>query len=582
MKWIVYVLLISLFAGCVSGEDPPAPTPAEEQFVLEHELTWTPENPLAGEVVTFSLMSNVETDDIQWVYGDGTTGSKATHTYRHSGQFEIVAEYLFANEKVEVRATLTIREIPTGTPVVPDGDPAPADPAPPEGQPEPEELTTITLADAPFTIEADGSQVQLIATSAFTLNQVRWGDGTVDQSTEHQYLRNGNWSISVLFNESMQVETFAITTGFEPHVVVAIPDSGINPYHELYYRPHRTEHPCTYVENFPCNIPALPLSVGKYNTYAEAWAADEEIFRTMNTMQWFWIPQTTFIAVMCEGSTNAAGEADAATGVEDLCLIDDSSMHGTGTTSSVIMENPDALLIFKEGNSATNVFENPDLQIDIISYSWGAAVPLVLGPLFYETWSPFFVAASGNEGAFPVILEAQKAHPNIINVGAGDSETQTEPGYSGWKTMDYVSEYCRPTAQTQSISEIRERYCGTSFSAPTLAGALSLIILELRRESGYSGTMRDGMVDPILGVDKWDVRAALNSTATYEPKQSYDSGGETVPLVAPWYQWGWGYFAKEQVPAALDCIKNNVCPSRPDETVAYMEALWTYRTTTSV
>ena len=56
-----------------------------------------------------------------------------------------------------------------------------------------------------------------------------------------------------------------------PTVVVAVADSGVNPYHRAFYRPGNTEHPCTYVTGFTnCSLRALELSVGKYDDPAKA------------------------------------------------------------------------------------------------------------------------------------------------------------------------------------------------------------------------------------------------------------------------------------------------------------------------
>lgn len=372
-------------------------------------------------------------------------------------------------------------------------------------------------------------------------------------------------------------------TGPIPHVVVAIPDSGINPYHEMYYRPNLTAHPCTYVPGFPCSIPALNLSVGRFEKWEDAYAADAAVWNATQPRTWYWIPQTVFIAAMCEGSTNIEGDVAMET---DLCLIDDTEMHGTGTTSSVLSENPNALLVFKEGNSATNVFEDGLLPIDVVSYSWGAAVPLPTPGLATvpRDYSPFFVAASGNEGAFPVVLDTEKASQAVINVGAADAATRSEPGYTGWKTMDYVSQYCRPTADTMTVRGYRESFCGTSFAAPTVAGALSKVILDIRRTSGYTGGMQGQVVDPILGVTKWDVRDALNRTATYAPQARFPAAPGSVPLVesAPAYQWGWGYVDAGVVDATVACVLHDACPPQKDETtVAYMQALWAFRDATA-
>ncbi|MBI2516502.1 MAG: hypothetical protein HYV95_06255 [Opitutae bacterium] len=79
---------------------------------------------------------------------------------------------------------------------------------------------------------------------------------------------------------------------FTPQVVATMADSGVNPYHEIYYRPDLTEHPCTYVQGYDCSIPALPLSIGKYATWQEAFEADRALWASVKPHQWYWIPKT--------------------------------------------------------------------------------------------------------------------------------------------------------------------------------------------------------------------------------------------------------------------------------------------------
>ncbi len=371
---------------------------------------------------------------------------------------------------------------------------------------------------------------------------------------------------------------------YRPHVVVGVPDSGFNVYHEMYRRPHLTEHPCTYVRDYPCDVPALNLSLNAA-TFEQALELDRPIWESIEPGDHYWIPGTNIIGAICHQPY--AGSTASQTGTapeQDYCILDDTSMHGTGVSSSVLSENPEALLVVVEGNSGgADYLTDGNLPIDVVNFSWGAAVPLAGLYITQENFGPFYVAASGNEGAFPVVLDSTKSHPSVITVGGADGRTQTEPGYSSWKTADFVSEYCRWTADTQTKHGIRESYCGTSFAAPTFAGALSKIILELRKASGYDGTIVNGMVDPILGISKWDVRDALNATATYQKTGPFKAGAHLAPLVtsAPVYQYGWGYFASDQVDAALNCIRTEICPEKDAQTRSVMELAWTYREATA-
>ncbi len=580
---VVFLLLLPATAGCLQQETNPTQMQEPPPHPLEaSSFTWTPFFPEAGEPVRFipNVRSNEPGDEVvalKWDLG-GTlnTDNRPLHVFQAAGDHDVrltiqtrIGGQHILEETVEVlpgRGTAP-QSTPTG---------APAEPTAP-----PEPLWSINQSTVHFAFRFDEA-----------VESVHWdfGDGTTsnEHRPTHVYASVGDFDVTlrVLAPSGIHETRFNVTVEsvpFLPHVIVAVPDSGVNPYHAVYHRPQLTAHPCTYIRDYPCDIPALELTLDA-SSWQEAFQADKEKWEAIRPGDRFWIPGTNLITVMCQepytGSTATSGVG--ATGV-DHCILDDSSMHGTGSTSSVLSENPEALLIFEEGNSNHDSLIDGTFPIDVINFSWGAAVPLAGTNLLQTDYAPFFVAASGNEGAFPVLLDGQKSHPSVINVGGADGASQTEPGYSSWKTADFVSEYCRPTAQTRSLTETRERYCGTSFPAPTLAGALSKIILGLRKSSGYTGSIQDGMVDPLLGISKADVRDALNRTATYEATGPFPADPEYVPLVesAPFYQYGWGYFAREQVPAALECILSDVCPDKPDAAVAYMDALWTYRETTA-
>ncbi|MBI2078288.1 MAG: hypothetical protein HYT80_07980 [Euryarchaeota archaeon] len=140
-------------------------------------------------------------------------------------------------------------------------------------------------------------------------------------------------------------------------------------------------------------------------------------------------------------------------------------------------------------------------------------------------------------------MDCWKGNSRLIAVGGAYATSRSEEPAAG-KLTDVVSYFCRPTAQTNSINDNRATYCGTSFAAPTVAGALSKVILGIRQQSGYTGSVKDGFVDPVRGVSIKHLRDAMNGTASYSPKSEYADNYLGVPLVtqAPWYQWGWGFF----------------------------------------
>ncbi|MGB0651888.1 MAG: PKD domain-containing protein [Thermoplasmatota archaeon] len=574
--------------GADAGEAATAPAPR-----IEVDFAWSPHFPAPGEEVTFEprirVVAGDSLDILRWDFGDGrqTNDNLPAHTFEQEGPATVRLDVQTTSgarghveHVLDVVDHLAVQKPGPASAEGGDGGQGGSDAAVPAPPPSVEIL-----------FEQEDNVVHLAARWSAAPDQVFWafGDGTTSTEARpsHEYLSKGTFNVTVRgdvggFIVEAAAAILVDRLPMQPHVVVGVPDSGINPYHEVYRRPELTEHPCTYIEDYPCNIPALELTLGTSNWHA-AFEADRAKWEAIRPGDRYWIPGTNIIGAVCdqpyEGST--AGSTNPAGGV-DHCILDDTSMHGTGTTSSVLSENPDALLVFVEGNSGgVEYLLDGTFPIDIVSYSWGAAVPLFVPLLLTESYAPFFVAASGNEGAFPVILDSGKQHPSVINVGGGDGATRTEPGYSSWKTADFVSQYCRPTAQTESIREQRDRYCGTSFSAPTFAGALSKVILELRRASGYTGSVENGMVDPILGISKADVRHAFNLSARYDPVSPFPAAPGSVPLAqsAPYYQWGWGYVSRNEVPAVLACLLEATCRSKDDATVAYMEALWTYRET---
>lgn len=349
---------------------------------------------------------------------------------------------------------------------------------------------------------------------------------------------------------------------FVPHVIVGVPDSGINPYHALYYRENNTAHPCTYIVDFPCDVQALNLSVGVHDDWEKAFEADKALWESVEPETWYWIPKTVFVAVACDKGTTS------------VCILDDNGMHGTGTTSSILTENPDALIAFKEGGSGVKLFHDAGILVDLFSVSWGYIVPVPIpSAVFSDTYSPIYIKAAGNDPRSS-LMDSWSGAPDVISVGGAYAEGTEEA--LATKQPDIVSYYCRPTAQTKSIDEMRDSYCGTSFAAPTAAGGISKVILALRQASGYNGTIEGGYVDPVLEITVKDLRNALNLTASYSPENQYPNSRATaVPLNkdAPWLQWGWGFYDGLVADTTIAFFLEGAQASKPAEAAEYMATM---------
>jgi hypothetical protein len=370
-----------------------------------------------------------------------------------------------------------------------------------------------------------------------------------------------------------------------PHVTVGVPDTGINPYHEAYHRPNLTAHPCTYIPDFPCDVPALNLTLdaGDLET---AIREDLDVWKSVEPDQWYWIPGTSIVAVSCEDDGAPCFFSCSIEALEERDELEcGHGSHGTHSTSSALAENPEALIAFREASGQISAFEDRGIPVDIYSVSWGLAAPTPI-PSPVNCGSPdiepMYVTSAGNDPR-PTVADCWAGDPAAISVGGAYAQDRSEEGDAA-KTPEVVTYYCRPTADASTLDGYEEA-CGTSFAAPTVAGALSKTLLDVREHTGYTGNRDGSLLDPTFGDDGLavgDLRDAMNRTATYDPEPRYDNTdtGGSVPLnpAAPWIQWGWGFYDGWVAEDTTDHLLEEPAPPKPGPDRAYMEAQHTAKT----
>lgn len=362
-----------------------------------------------------------------------------------------------------------------------------------------------------------------------------------------------------------QAAAAAYANGTAPRVIVGLPDSGINPYHEAFHRPGLTEHPCTYLEGVPCTIQKLPLSVGEYDDYEAAVQADRHLWEDVEEGTVYWVPETNVIAATCqegyEREDRDWGE----------CILDVDG-HGTAAASSVVTENPKAFLAIEHGDATFEHLDAHGVPLDVRSVSWQSTKP----DLEPDKGQPVYVISAGNE-PWSTLMDGWSGHPSHVAVGGGYPHGATEEAAT--RQPDVVSYYCRPVAAHDAVTQWRTA-CGTSFSAPTVAGALSKVILDVREHTGYEGGLESGVVDPEHGLTVGDLRDAMNRTASYEPTGEYatDAGGVPVQEHAPWLDWGWGFYDGKEAEATTEALLgDDPAQEKPEEAREYMAAQQTVR-----
>ena len=312
-----------------------------------------------------------------------------------------------------------------------------------------------------------------------------------------------------------------------PLTVVAINDSGINPYHlefsaQTYPDPevlaltaNFTKHPSEYIPGYPKDAEAIPATLGKgYFPAEDARGPDANGDGIPDGSIWdlksasapwglefgklYWIPGTKII-----GATQPALLACSNCAAGNHVILDDDG-HGTGS-SSVSVGNrygycPTCLLFSEKGLNAVPAAGYP--WVDINSNSWGTIANAphlgILGSQANQTRAAvdrgqtvLFAAGNGTANAFDtpsptygtpttgpdwhVIVGAIRRDVERPIVGDG-----TPAHLSSWGDGNLPSA-CRTGVVSQCA------FSGTSAATPYTAGVFGNVLTEIRRQIGETG-----------------------------------------------------------------------------------------------
>ena len=409
--------------------------------------------------------------------------------------------------------------------------------------------------------------------------------------------RRQTTSVLVADPERLAQETTAVT-------VIAINDSGINPYHlefsaQTYPDPdvlalteNFTRHPSEYIPGYPADAQALPITLGQgyYPTQ------DKPIWTGNTTIQpskLYWIPGTKIIGAIDKGALVASN-----TGEDKHPILDDNG-HGSGS-ASVSAGNrygycPTCLLLVVEALDATVAakYSWVDISSNSFGYVGGLPLGLAFGPS-EETraaaergQTTLFAAGNGIGNAFDVPIAtygSDQTGPDWnITVGALRRDNQRAvvgdgiPVHiSAWGDGNLPSA-CR----TGTVGQCA--FGGTSAATPYTAGVFGTVLTRVRQAvgDGAAGQKAGQVVAEGLPVESpflADGRLTRSELREAVLKTAYPLNVENNPSMFPYPATapytgdpnvlfeGYGAATPESAQRAIDVLLGNAdLPERPFE-----------------
>ena len=369
-----------------------------------------------------------------------------------------------------------------------------------------------------------------------------------------------------------------------PFTVVAVVDSGINPYHLDFRAPELNQHPSSYITGFPRSAKALNLSLDA-DTYEQAVSMDKRKWDAFEKDRLYWIPGTNIVGVI--KTTGAVGELPDQTG------------HGTATASLAggRLHGPksdDILLVAVPGYLEGLEWAARQPWIDVITNSYEYFT--IEGTPPRQTDEAFARASHGavKAGKLVCFASGNRAVPQwfagtqgpswSLNVGAASEKSRGEHFYTAWPN-DVLGPAGVGAANLSIEGEV-ENGVVTSVSAPIVCGEAARAISEVRRALGdYSEGVKDGFAtgNKMTGayledgcLDRVELEDALQATAvpaeTSPPDPDDPYGIPAVP-VAGFVRGGYGIVDHDSASAAIDVLLGRA--PRPDRT---LEDEWITRT----
>lgn len=302
---------------------------------------------------------------------------------------------------------------------------------------------------------------------------------------------------------------------FKPHVVVAVVDTGNNPYHLQYREQYDDAHPSVYIPDYP-EVVDLNITLDVESLPGDNRPVDDaELWASAKPGVLYRYPGTKIIGHYSVGA--------------DL----PGSGHGTMTASratanDISVGGTAVRLVVVQGFTVDAVRWAADQPwIDIISISSGISLGGVAPAVanvenqagidafqYAAHKKPFFASSGngvGNAGVlgFPAWTRGPSGAPDVISVGANENGQMAV-----WHNFHpyIVGDGCdNPSAQDGTLDAIEDTGGGTSSATPFGAGTGAAVLLEARRLLGDAHVGIRTSEAPIQSWNSWDSLSAADA-----------------------------------------------------------------------
>lgn len=350
--------------------------------------------------------------------------------------------------------------------------------------------------------------------------------------------------------------------------VVAVADSGINPYHAEFRRPELTADPSTYIEGFPPSADAMNLTLDG-RPLGLSLSKDREEWLGIERKELVWIPGTNIV-----GAVDVIGT--------EYGFLD---QHGHGTAVASVAGgrrygpgSDDVLIVAINSTTAGLRWAAKQPWIDFITNSWTTrdTEPVTEGAAAASRKAvgdgKVVCFASGNLGA-PMWFAGEQGPSWHVNVGAASRSNRGEHYYTGWPN-DVLGIANVKAASHGSVSGSID-FDGTSAATPNVCGLMAKTLAELRARlgddvqgphgkslatgRGKGRYLKDGRLTNYELID-----AVQSTAAPAQANPPHPNDPSSIPALpgAPWVRGGYGIVDDRSVSAALRVLLGR--ETRPD------------------